>query len=196
VGLWRRGRRCPGLHRLRNRKSGRAHPDVQRKSDLAQAPATRTIRSGCGLHRMRTNSLMTACRCAIAARLAAGLTIFFERSLRRAAVSSICSAGSFFFAFAARPAECRIEGVVAHWATERIRGWEHILTQLDHGMQFAKDDESLARQWYAVRSLHLHGLGRHRPNRLLEISLLSPRRSQLAGPTRVRRRIGASVIRR
>jgi hypothetical protein len=129
--------------------------------------------------------------------LGGGLTIFFERSLRRAAASSICSAGSFFsFAFAARPAECRIEGVVAHWATERIRGWEHILALLDHGMQFAKDDESLARQWYAVRPLHLHGLGRHRPNRLLEIRLLSPRRSRLAGPTRARRRIGASVIRR
>jgi len=37
LGLWRRRRRHPGVHRLRYRKPDRARSDVQRKSNLAQA---------------------------------------------------------------------------------------------------------------------------------------------------------------
>jgi hypothetical protein len=54
LGLWRRRRSHPGVHRLRYRKPDRARPDVQRKSNLVQALATRMIQLACGPRRMRT----------------------------------------------------------------------------------------------------------------------------------------------
>jgi hypothetical protein len=54
-------------------------------------------------------------------------------------------------------------------------------------MQFAKDHDRLARQRHAVRPLHLHGLGRHRPYCLIKIDLPPARQAQFARPNEQQR---------